>query len=289
MVGQGVAVAVGVVGRRAPDPVPPLFVRDEGDGVGVGPEGRTGEREPAGGGLERLQAGLAPRLAVSGVVDLVENDEGLALLGAVAVEHRPHTDTGVRDGDAVVLLAEGSGAVLGIELDPHPRGRLGPLLLQMLGRRDDGHLLHDVVVQQPGREGQGERRLAGAGGGYGEEVARLLLDVPLHRPLLPGTQLVGGTPGGSSGERGREVVGVRGGAGGGGSHGLRSGCRLGASGSVRGASNGCDGRRAGGSATYDNRATLPAPGSGRRADEAGAAVDGTDVTWPRAASSSAMR
>ncbi|GDY65260.1 hypothetical protein SAV14893_046530 [Streptomyces avermitilis] len=138
------------------------------------------------------------------MVDLVEDDEGLALLGPVPVQHRAHPDTGVRDGDAVVLLAERSRAVLGIEFDPDPCGGLRPLLLQMLGRRDHGHLLHDVVVQQPGSERQREGRLAGAGRGDGEEVTRLLLEVPLHRPLLPGTQLAGGTPGarpGKAGER----------------------------------------------------------------------------------------
>ncbi len=224
IVGQRVPVAVGVVGGGPPDPVVALLVRDEGDGVGVGAERRTGEREPAGGGLEGLEAGLAPGLGVPGVVDLVEDDEGLALLDAVAVQHGPHADTRIRDGDALVLLAERPGAVLGVELDPYPRRRLGPLLLQMLGGRDHGHLLHDMVVQQPGGERQRERRLAGAGSGDGEEVTRLLLEVPLHRPLLPGTQLAGGAPGGTAGEGGREVMvrgGTRGGTGGGGSHGLR--------------------------------------------------------------------
>ena len=109
---------------------------------------------------------------------------------------------GVRDGDPVVVLAERPGAVLRVELDPYPRGRFRPLLLQVLGRRDHGHLLHDMVVQQPGGERQREGRLAGAGCGDGEEITRLLLDVPLQRPLLPGTQLVGGAPGGAGGGAG---------------------------------------------------------------------------------------
>ena len=201
-VAERVAVAVRVVGGGAPDAVLALLVRDEGDGVGVRAERRTGEGEPAGRRLERLQARLAPRLAVTGVVDLVEDDERLALLAAVAVQHRPHAHTRVRDGDAVVLLAERPRAVLRVQLDPYPRGGLGPLLLQVLGRRDHGHLLHDVVVQQPGREGERERRLAGARGGDGEEVSRLLLEVPLHGPLLPGTQLARGAPGGAAGEGG---------------------------------------------------------------------------------------
>ena len=99
-------------------------------------------------------------------------------------------------------LLSGPGAVLGVQLDAYPRRRLRPLLLQMLGRRDDGHLLHDMVVQQPGGEGQREGRLARAGRRDGEEVARLLLDVPVHRALLPGAQLAGGTPGGPAGEGG---------------------------------------------------------------------------------------
>ncbi len=218
VVGERVAVPVRVIGGGAPDPVRPLLVRDEGDGVGVGPERRTGQREPPGRGLERLQARLAPGLGVAGVVDLVEDDQGLALLDAVAVQHRTHADTRVGDRDPVVLPAERAGAVLGVELDPHSGRGLRPLLLQVLGRRDHGDLLHDVVVQQPGGEGQREGRLAGAGRGDREEVTRLLLDVLLHRPLLPGTQLAGGTPGRSAREGGGKVVG---GGSGGGSHGLR--------------------------------------------------------------------
>src|SRR5690606_32967068 len=144
--------------------------------------------------------------------------------------------TRVGDGDAVVLLAERARAVLRVQLDPYPRGGVGPLLLQVLGGRHHGDLLHDVVVQQPRRQGQRERRLAGPGGGDRQEVARLLLDVLVHRPLLPGPQLAGGAPGGAAGERGRQVVRGRGG---GGSHGLRRG------------------GGSGGSATKDDRATLP--------------------------------
>src|SRR5690606_10528482 len=72
-------------------------------------------------------------------------------------------DTRVGDGDAVVLLAERARAVLRVQLDPYPRGGVGPLLLQVLGGRHHGDLLHDVVVQQPRRQGQRERRLAGPG------------------------------------------------------------------------------------------------------------------------------
>lgn len=263
MVGQRVPVPVGVVGGGPPDPVVAFLVRHEGNGVGVGTEGRTGEREPAGGGLEGLKTGLAPGLGVTGVVDLVEDDERLALLDTIAMQHGPHANPGIGHGDAVVLLAERPGAVLGIEFDPYPRRRLGPLLLQMLGGRDHGHLLHDMVVQQPGGERQRERRLAGAGSGDGEKVTRLLLEISLHRLLLPGTQLAGGAPGGTAGEGGREVMargGSRGGTGGGGSHGLRGGGSGGSAAAVATATAG---------ATYDNRATLPAARSCQRAYDAG--------------------
>ena len=201
-VGERVAVSVRVVGGGPADAVVPLLVRDEGDGVGVGPEGRTGEREPPGGGIKGFEAGLTPRLAVPGMVDLIQNHQGLALLAAVAVQHGAHADTGVGDGDAVVLAAQRPGAVVRVELDADPGRRVRPLLLEVLGRRDDGDLLDHVVVQQPRRERQREGRLAGAGRRDGEEVARLLLDIPLQGALLPGTQLVGGAPGGAAGEGG---------------------------------------------------------------------------------------
>ncbi len=201
-VAERAAVAVRVVGGGAADAVVALLVRDEGDRVGVRAERGAGEGEPAGGRLERLQARLAPGLRVTGVVDLVEDDEGLALLDPVAVEHRPDAHTGVGDGDALVLLAERPGAVLRVQLDAYPGGGLGPLLLQVLGRGDHRDLLHDVVVQHPGGQGEREGGLPGARRGDREEVARLLLDVLVHRGLLPGPQLSGGTPGGPSGEGG---------------------------------------------------------------------------------------
>ncbi len=135
-------------------------------------------------------------------MDLVQDHERLALLAPVAVQHRADPDTRVRHGDPVVLLAQRTGAVVGVELDPYPGGRLRPLLLEVLGRGDDRDLLDDMVVQQPRREGQREGGLAGSGRRDGEEVARLLLDVPLHGALLPGSQLAGGAPGGAAGKGG---------------------------------------------------------------------------------------
>lgn len=136
------------------------------------------------------------------MVDLVEDDQGLALLAAVAVQHRPHAHAGVGDGDPVVLLAQRTGGVLRVQPDAYPGGGFRPLLLEVLGRRDDRHLLDDVVVQQPGREGEREGGLPGSGRRDGEEIARLGLQVPVQRTLLPGTELAGGTPGRAAGEGG---------------------------------------------------------------------------------------
>ena len=214
VVAQRVAVAVGVVGDRAPDPVGVLGVLHERDGVGVGAERRAGQREPAGGRLERLEARLAPGLGVAGVVDLVQDHQGLALLAPVAVQHRPDADARVGDRDAVVLLRDRARAVLRVELDADPGRRLRPLLLQVLGRGDDGDLLDDVVVQQVRGEGQREGRLAGARGRHRQEVPRLARDIRVQRALLPGAQPAGGAPGGTAGIGGREVMG------GGSTHGL---------------------------------------------------------------------
>ncbi len=188
------------------------LVGDERDRVGVGTERRTGQRQAADGRLEGLEAGLAPGLRVTGVVDLVHDHEGLAGLGAVAVQHRVHADARVGDHDAVVVLRERTRGVRRVEPDAYPRRRLRPLLLQVLGRRDDGDLLHQVVVQQVRGQGQRESGLACARGRDRQEVAGLLLDVPVQCTLLPGPELARGTPGGTAGEGRGQVVRGRGGS-----------------------------------------------------------------------------
>ena len=85
-----------------------------------------------------------------------------------------HRDLRVGDRDAVevprgrdVTVAEGR-----IEADRDAGRGIRPLRLQMLGRRDDDDAVDHAAAQQLAREAQGERRLAGAGGRRGEEVAR---------------------------------------------------------------------------------------------------------------------
>ena len=90
--------------RRIPS-FPSSYVT-KGMGLVSDRNGRSGQGQAPGRRVEGLQAGLAPGLRVAGVVDLVEDDQGLALLAAVAVQHRAHADTGVGDGDPVVVLAE---------------------------------------------------------------------------------------------------------------------------------------------------------------------------------------
>ena len=182
-VAERVAVAVGVVGGGAPDAVVALLVRRR-TGSGWCRTGRAYRSARAAGWRARTPPGTPrPRTCESPAWWISSRmTRVLRCSMRLRCSIGPHADTRVGDGDAVVLLAERPRAVLRVELDPYPRGRLRPLLLQMLGRRDDGHLLHDVVVQQPGGERERERRLAGAGGGDGEEVTRLLLDVARPSP-----------------------------------------------------------------------------------------------------------
>ncbi len=204
VVGERVGVAVGEVGGRGRDAVVAGRVADERDRVDVGAERRAGQRQPAGGRVERLAHALAPRQRVAGVVDLVEDHQGLEALGADPHRERVDRDAGVghRDADVVVggpALARGVGRV---DRDAGPRRGLGPLGLEVLGRRDDGDPVDDAAAQQVGRDGQRERRLAGAGRRDGEEVAGLAGLVVVHRRLLPGTEGGRGAPGGPVGPRG---------------------------------------------------------------------------------------
>ena len=209
-------------------------------------------------GLERLQARLAPGLASHRRGGSRRGSPGscAARTGCGAASGRTPTPAYVTATPWYSLLS-GPRAVLRVELDPYPGGRLRPLLLQMLGRRDDGHLLHDVVVQQPRGEGQREGGLAGAGRRDGEEVARLLLDV--LRPCAPCCQarslpaVPQGARPGKAGERWWSGGGVVVTVSGSGLSGTWGAVRTGRDGLAR---------------RYDNRATLPGARPEPRTDAA---------------------
>ena len=174
VVGQRVGVAVGVVGDRARDAVVAGRVGDERDRVDVGAERRAGQRQPAGRRLERLAHALAPRQRVAGVVHLVEDHQRLEVLGADPHRQRVDRDAGVghRDADEVLRGLALAGGVRRVDRDAGPRGGLGPLELEVLGRRDDRDPVDEAAAEQLGGHRQRERRLAGAGRRHREEVAR---------------------------------------------------------------------------------------------------------------------
>ena len=201
VVGQRLRVAVGVVGDRARDAVRSGRVGDERDRVDVGAERRAGQRQPSGRRLERLAHALAPAQRVAGVVDLVEDHQRLEPLGADPQRERVDADAGVRDGHADVVAADLALArgVRRIDREPGLGRGLGPLQLEVLGRRDDDQPVDLTPPQQLGGDGERERRLAGARRRHGEEVPRGPLEVvtparptatrgaraPYPRPLVP--------------------------------------------------------------------------------------------------------
>ena len=173
-VAERLGVAVGVVGDRPRDAVGARRVGDERDRVHVGAERRAGQRQPPVGRLERLAHPLAPRQRVAGVVDLVEDHQGLEPLGADAEGERVRRDAGVGHRDAEVVLGGLALArgVRRVDRDPGPARGLGPLVLQVLGRRHDRDPVDQPAAEQLGGHRQRERRLAGARRRDREEVAR---------------------------------------------------------------------------------------------------------------------
>ena len=170
-----------------------LFVEigDERDGVGVAAERRTGQREPAPGRVEGLLDRVAPGQRVARVVDLVEDDQRAAVLGALAVQHRVRRDLRVGDGHPGEV---GTGPALGIAVggvdgDAEPPGRLRPLMLEVLGGRDDGERGDLAPGEQLSRDGQGVGGLAGPGRGDQEEVTSGQAEVLVIRVLLPPTEI----------------------------------------------------------------------------------------------------
>ena len=196
-VAQRLGVAVGVVARADEGALGVELVGDERDRGGVRAERRARQRQAPLGGLEGLADAVAPALRVTAVVHLVEDDERAARGRQLAVQRRPRGDLGVGDGHTVVVLAVPADAVaeLRVEADADPGGRVGPLGLEVLGRRDDGDPLHDARAEQLGGHAQGVGRLARAGRRDGEEVARRGGEIAVEGLLLPRPQLAGGAPG----------------------------------------------------------------------------------------------
>ena len=127
-VGQRLGVAVGVVGLERFSAVAVGLVGDERDGAVVAAERCAGQRQPPGRIVEGLADGLAPALGVAAVVDLVEDHQGPAVLGAHPVPGRVAGHLGVGDDDAVVLrrrLRVGVGE-LRIQRDARPGPRPAP-------------------------------------------------------------------------------------------------------------------------------------------------------------------
>ena len=160
-------------------------------------------------GLEGLAARLAPGLASHRRGGSRRGSPGscAARSGCGAACGRTPTPAYVTATPVVLRARPRPGAVLRVELDAHPRGRVRPLLLEVLGGRDDGDLLHDVVVQQLGGE-RAARTWSCRRRGWrrrGSRAAAAAGTAPA--PRLPGAQLARRCPRGRG--RGRRVAGGR--------------------------------------------------------------------------------
>ena len=198
VVGQRLRVPVGEVGRRPQSAVAHRLVAHERDRVGVGAERRTGQHQPPGRRVERLAHRLAPGHGVAGVVDLVQDHQRPEALHPDPQGQRVgrHARVGQRDPVEVLGRLPLADTELRVDGDADPVGRLGPLGLQVLGRRHDDDPVHHPLGQQVGGHGQGEGGLARPGRGDGEEVLLRGLEVGVQGGRLPGPQLGRRAPGG---------------------------------------------------------------------------------------------
>jgi hypothetical protein len=149
------------------------------NGIGLAPRG-----------LERHPGGLAPGQRVPGVVDLVEQHQGPAAERALPVECGMSRDLRVCDGYAGEIRR---GPPLGVaelrvQRDSQLVRRLRPLMLEVLGRRDNGDGRDLAAGEQFGRDCEGERRLAGARRRHQQEVALIAAKVSLVGVILPAAE-----------------------------------------------------------------------------------------------------
>lgn len=124
------------------------------------------------------------------MVDLVEDHQCPAVLGAHAVPVWVRGDLRVGEDDTVIVGAGLAGRVAEprIEGDPDAGGGLGPLMLEVLGGCDNGDRLDGLVVEQFAGDPQTKGRLARAGGGDGQEVGGFGRQILGEGASLPGAE-----------------------------------------------------------------------------------------------------
>ncbi len=153
---ERVPIAVGVVRDARHGAVVLRGVRDERDGVVVGPKRRARQRESPDRGLARLLHGVAPRQRVCCVVHLVEDHHRRAVLDAGAVRIGVDGEARVGDGEALEVRAQ--HALAGerrVERDADARGGECPLGLEVLRGRDDDDALDDAAGRSGRRRSSG--------------------------------------------------------------------------------------------------------------------------------------
>ena len=187
-------VAVHVIRGTALDAARFVDITDERDGARVAAERRAGQREPAPGRVERLLDRITPGQRVARVVDLVEDDQRAAAGGALAVQGRMRRDLGVGDGHAGEVGGRRAlrVAVTGVDGDAEPARGLRPLVLEVLGGRDDGQRGDLTPGEQLGRDGERVRRLPRPGRGDQQEITPRDLEVLAVRVLLPPSEVIPG-------------------------------------------------------------------------------------------------
>ena len=159
-----------------------------GDPGLVGTERGSGDTEASHRAREGLDDARSPAHDVAGVVDLVEDDEGAHVGRPGCVEGWFLGDLGVGD-DAAVAVGRKRLSIRGVaQVKAESAGRTYPLGAQMVGRADDDDTVDDVVLPQVSRDGQGERRLAGARGSAHQPVTWAGSQVRIQRLPLPCAQ-----------------------------------------------------------------------------------------------------
>ncbi len=201
-VAQRLAVAVLVVRHRLVE-----HVAHEGDGRRVAPEGGARQAQPPRGGVEGGAQRGAPGALVAGVVDLVEDHEGVARQTA-QLGRRVAGGHLLVGGHHAVHVARQRDArrPRGVERQTEPVGGKCPLLLEVGGRRHHdearwsgaGATRRSHLAERDAGRGEGEGRLAGARRGDGQEVGRGAGREPIEGRALPGTKTKGRRHGGRS-------------------------------------------------------------------------------------------
>ena len=189
MVFESGTVSIRVVGAGSADPFVVFFVVDKRDGCGIGAERGAGQGEASSGVVESLPQSVSPRERVTGVMNLVKNNQSFVVLSVTGVQLRLIRHLGVGKCHPLILAAHMNVGIFKIRVDRYAylSGGIRPLLFQVVGGRYHGELTHHTAAKKFTSQSEGKSGFTGTRGCHRHKVTRVGFKIFFHSLRLPST------------------------------------------------------------------------------------------------------